>query len=218
VKQKRLISLFSVALVLAAVATVAAAQSAQQSPEPKRSLGVSLSLPNGSFVGFPIQDGTPDDYLTPIPVSGYKNVFGIRMYPHMVGDKVALRLWVMVPKTAPAAAAQPLDPTKVPHKHQLVGDYVIGKEGDSLLIADVNKVGLPVLTAKVVRAAFSESPEDPCCCTTNGLVCCGGTYVEMCKTCANVCPTCGGLGALKGGTRLLPSTDVKPTADAAKNH
>lgn len=193
---KKNISLLVVVALIMVATVMAVAQTAQTPPEPKRSLGVSLSLPDGHFVGFPIQNGTPEENLAPIPIKGYKNTLGIRMYPHMSGDKVAVRIWAMVPQTPLTNVSEPLDPTKVPHEHRLLGDYVIGKEGDVLQIADFSKVGLPTLTAKVILAPFStESPEDPCCCTTDGLVCCGSTFVKMCNNCASVCPGCGGLKA-----------------------
>lgn len=219
-KKSSLHQIVVITLLLALATAAAAGQTAQTSPEPKRSLGVSLSLPDGHFVGFPIQNGTPEENLTPIPIKGYKDVLGIRMYPHMSGDKVAVRLWAMIPKTQLSAASEPLDPSKVPHEHRLLGDYVVGKEGDSLQIVDFAKVGLPTLTAKVIMAPFStESPDDPCCCTTDGLICCGSTFIKMCQTCANVCPTCG---ALKDTTKLktssLSASPANPEETTNKKH
>lgn len=203
--------LVGIAFLLAIGTVVMAAQTAQAPPEPKLSLGVSLSLPDGHFVGFPIQNGTPEENLNPIPVKGYKNVFAIRMYPHMSGDKVAVRIWAMIPKTQLTNTSEPLDPTKVPHEHRLLGDYVVGKENDSLQITDFAKVGLPTLTAKVVMAPFhTETPTDPCCCANGGLFCCGSTWFTMCQECASVCPDCGGL---KGATTLKgPGTATSPAA------
>ncbi|HEY6251617.1 MAG TPA: hypothetical protein VI685_16795 [Candidatus Angelobacter sp.] len=213
--------LLVVAALLLTVATVMAAQTAQTSPQPKRSLGVSLSLPDGYFVGFPIQDGTPEENLVPIPIKGYKNLFGIRMYPHMIGDKVAVKIWAMIPKAELSTISEPLDPTKVPHEHRLLGDYVVGKQGDSIQIADFAKIGLPTLTAKVVLAPFStESPEDPCCCTVDGLNCCGRTWLQMCTNCASVCPTCGALSVptkLKTSD-LSVSPAAKPEERSNKKH
>lgn len=178
------------------LALAAGAQTQAPAKQDAGSLGVSLAMPDGHFIAYPIQHGTAPEDLLPIPITGYKNVFGIRMYPHMAGDKVALRVWAMVPKKQFVNNPAATDPAKVPHDHLYLGDYVLGREGDSLQIADLTKVGLPALTAKVVRAHFStDSPTDPCCCTTDGLVCCGRTFVEMCASCP--CPTCGNLRSAK---------------------
>jgi hypothetical protein len=202
-KTVRLTLVIATSLLLA---IAAGAQTHKKTSEPARSLGVSLALPDGHFIAYPIQKGTRPENLLPIPLSGYRNVFGIRMYPHMSGDKVAVRIWAMVPKTPVSEASAPPDPTKVPHKHQLIGDYVLGHNGDSMQIADLKKVGLPALTAKVVLAPFStKSPSDPCCCTTDGLTCCGPTFALMCASCP--CPICG--NGVKGKNKIY-TLDVQP--------
>jgi hypothetical protein len=186
----------SMALVLGLVVSAAlAAQTTQpkQQPTETKSLGVSLAMPDGHFVAYPVQPaGADEEKLSPIPITGYNNVAGLRIYPYMAGEQVGVRVTAMLTDKPATPAAGPATPA-AGHAHQLVGSYIIGKEGDSLQLADLGKFGLPPLAVKVVRAAFSEDPADPCCCTNDGLNCCGRTWAQMCAICAGVCPTCGAL-------------------------
>jgi hypothetical protein len=206
-------------LTFAACLLLAIATNAQTQPtstEPARTLGVSLALPDGNFIAYPIQHGTVPEDLLPIPIRGYKNVFGVRIYPHMSEDKVAVRIWAMVPKTdADVKSSDPAvsDPTKTPHEHRYLGDYVLGNEGDSLQVADFTKVGLPALTVRAVRAAFVlDSPGDPCCCTSGGLFCCGRTHAIMCATCP--CPECALEKSIK--QTLTDAPKAEPKSQEAK--
>lgn len=186
----RLSMALSLVFVLSAAIAVGAAQP-KQKPAQSKSLGVSLALPDGHYVAYPIQPpGTEEEKLSPIPISGYNNVAGLRIYPYMTGDQVGVRVTAMLTDKPAADNSGPSTPA-VAHRHQLVGSYVIGKEGDSLQLADLGKFGLPPLAVKVVKAEFSADPADPCCCTNDGLNCCGRTWALMCATCAGVCPTCG---------------------------
>jgi hypothetical protein len=185
-------TVFAASLLLFFAVTAKCAQNDNKPSEPASSLGVSLSMPDGHFIAFPIQHGNTEEQMTPIPIPGYKDLFGIKMYPYMAGDKVAVRILALVPKKQQSTSSDQIDPAKVPHEHRLVGDYILGKVGDTLQVAEFARFGLPVLTAKVVLAPFAaDSPNDPCCCTDNGLVCCGRTFAIMCATCP--CPTCGNL-------------------------
>ena len=201
----RLTMVFAASLLLSYAVAAKGAQNDNKPSEPARTLGVSLSLPDGHFIAFPIQHGNTEEQMDPIPIPGYKDLFGIKMYPYMAGDKVAVRILALVPKKQQPTSLEPIDPAKVPHEHRLVGDYVLGKVGDTVQVAEFARFGLPTLTARVVLAPFAaDSPTDPCCCTDSGLICCGRTFAIMCATCP--CPTCGNLKP-----RLSKTSDDTPS-------
>ena len=178
----------------------------QKTPEPKPSLGVALTLPSGQSIAYPIQTADSDEKaLTPIPIPGYDNISGIRIYPHMVEDRVGVRITVMVNSILPGSTA-PVDMPKP------IGDYAIGHLGDSMRIADLSKVGLPALEVKVVSAKFwLDTREDPCCSTADDppLFCCGRTFVLMCANCEAVCPSLFGCsGSARRRQHRLLDVDV----------
>ena len=187
----RLTTVLAASLLLSVAAIAQGTQNDKKASEPERSLGVSLAMPDGHFIAFPIQHENTVEKMAPVPIPGYKNFFGIKMYPYMTGDKVAVRILALVPEKQGAGASEQSDPTKVPHEHQLVGDYILGKVDDTVQVTGLVKFGLPALTAKVVLAPFLADSTDPCCCTSGGLFCCGRTFVIMCANCP--CPTCGNL-------------------------
>jgi hypothetical protein len=194
--------LLLVVLSLPAAAQTASSNSAQPQPstsssqqaaaQPHPSLGVALLLPGGRSVAYAAPlPRCAEKSLQPIPLSGYDKVSGIGIYPHLSGDKVAVRVTAML--TPAGAKTVSLRPGEV---QTPVGDYVIGRLGDSLKLADLKKLGLPALQVRVVNEGFNLI-----CCTDpdNGLLCCGTSVVNLCANCEAVCPQlegCGGAAAL----------------------
>jgi hypothetical protein len=188
------IRLFLALLLVTALTAVMSAQTAQPMPKPaelkqtttatqrpvqtQRSLGVALVMPNGTSIAYPIQptDST-EESLAPITVPGASNVSAIRIFPHMTGEKVAVRVTAISTKQGKAAQAS-----------QPMGNYVIGEFGDSLKLNDLAKLGLPALEVKVVKARFAaDSPDDPCCFTLDGPECCAPTVAILCSECGVAC-------------------------------
>jgi hypothetical protein len=174
---------FQIALPLTVAIVLCLATSIQaQQPEPaqvKSSLGVSLEVASGHAIAFPIQvAGAAEDKLPVIPMPGNKKISGIRIYPYMNGDQVAVRV----------AALLPAKPATSTPQVQRVGDYVIGRLGDSLKLTDLTKLGLRPLAVSVVNAPFlTEEAGDPCCVNNQGLICCGATLAKMCANCPDCC-------------------------------
>ena len=163
-------------------ATTMAGQQAKPAPKASSqpySLGVSLEVAPGHAIAFPVQPATAkEDKLPVIPTPGHKKVSGIRIYPFMSGDKVAVRVATMVPggKSARHATVVPL------------GQYVLGHPGDSLKLTELTRLGLRPLTVTVVKGPFlSDTSDDPCCFNNDGLICCGATFVQMCANCPDCC-------------------------------
>jgi hypothetical protein len=142
-------------------------------------LGVSLEVAEGHAIAFPVQTaGAREDQLPIIPMSGHKKVSGLRIYPFMNGDQVAVRVSALVPARSSNSPAQV----------KRVGEYVIGHTGDSLKLAALTKLGLKPLALTVVKAPFfTEAAEDPCCFNNQGLICCGSTLAQMCANCPDCC-------------------------------
>lgn len=187
-KRHMLCVLFLVTALSAALAAqtvqpnAKAAEPKQTVEQPKPSLGVALSLPGGQTIAYPIQPaGTREETLTPIPIAGYSNVSAIRIFPHRSAEKIAVQVTaILTPdkvQSSKSAAAQ-----------RSVGDYVIGTLGDSLKLNDLTKLGLPALEVKVVRAPFAlDAPDDPCCETVDGLICCAPRFTTLCAECGQAC-------------------------------
>lgn len=198
--------LFIVAMLLVGLPLSAAAQTAaSNSPQPQPltsssrheavqlqpSLGVALLLPGGKSVAYAAPlPRCAEKSLKPIPISGYDNVSAIGIYPHLSEDKVAVRVTAMLtPAGAKIVSSRPDDQSPV-------GDYVIGRLGDSLKLADLKKLGLPPFEVRVVNEGFTLI-----CCTDpdNGFLCCGTSIVNLCANCEAVCPQladCGSAVAL----------------------
>lgn len=142
-------------------------------------LGVSLEVSDGHAIAFPVQTaGSREDQLPVIPMPGHKKVSGLKIYPFMSGDQVAVRVAALVPAKSANAAPQV----------RRVGEYVIGQAGDSLKLAALTRLGLRPLAVTVVKAPFfTDIAEDPCCFNNQGLICCGGTIAQMCANCPDCC-------------------------------
>jgi hypothetical protein len=142
-------------------------------------LGVSLEVSDGHAIAFPVQTaGSPEDQLPVIPMPGHKKVSGLRVYPFMNGDQVAVRVSALVPAKSSNSPAQV----------KRVGEYVLGHTGDSLKLAALTKLGLRPLVVTVVKAPFfTDVAEDPCCFNNQGLICCGATIAQMCANCPDCC-------------------------------
>jgi hypothetical protein len=158
----------------------AGVQGQQVAPSPTNlTLGVSLEVAEGHAIAFPVQAaGAREDQLPVIPMPGHKKVSGLRIYPFMNGDQVAVRVSALVPARS----------SNSPARVQRVGEYVIGHTGDSLKLAALAKLGLRPLALTVVKAPFlTDAAEDPCCFNNQGLICCGGTLAQMCANCPDCC-------------------------------
>lgn len=170
--------------------------SAQEATQPQPSLGVALLLPGGRSVAYAAPlPACAEKNLKPIPVSGYDKVSAIGIYPHLSGDKVAVRVTAMLTPTVAKTASSRPDEAQSP-----VGDYVIGRLGDSLKLTDLTKLGLPPLEVKVVNEGFTLI----CCIADNGLRCCGTNFATLCANCEAVCPDLFGCGS--GAAKALPLT------------
>jgi len=101
----------------------------------------------------------------------------------MNGDQVAVRVAALLPAKSSTSTPQ-IRP---------VGEYVIGRLGDSLKLADLTKLGLRPLAVKVVTAPFlTDAADDPCCFNeTTGQSCCFSIGAGVCRSCP-VC--CSGFG------------------------
>jgi hypothetical protein len=215
--------LFTAATLLVGLSLPAAAQTAaSNSPQPQSltsssqqeaaqpSLGVALLLPGGRSVAY----ATPlprcaETSLKPIPISGYDNVSAIGIYPHLSGDKVAVRVTAML---TPAGAKMV---SSRPDEQSPVGDYVIGRLGDSLKLADLKKLGLPPFEVRVVNKGFTLI-----CCTDpdNGFLCCGTSVINLCANCQAVCPELADCGSGAAALSLPLNLGVAPAKKREASH
>lgn len=203
--------LFTAAMLLVGLSLPATAQTAaSNSPQPQSltssaqqaaaqpSLGVALLLPGGRSVAYAAPlPRCAENSLKPIPISGYDNVSAIGIYPHLSGDKVAVRVTAMLTPAGKKTVSSR------PDEQSPVGDYVIGRLGDSLKLADLKKLGLPPFEVRVVNEGFTLI-----CCTDpdNGLLCCGTSVINLCANCQAVCPELADCGS--GAAALTLPLDV----------
>jgi hypothetical protein len=217
--------LFTAAMLLVGLSFPAAAQTAasnlpqpqpltsssqQEVAQPQPSLGVALLLPGGRSVAYAAPlPRCAEKSLKPIPISGYDNVSAIGIYPHLLGDKVAVRVTAMLTLVgAKTVSSRPDEPSPV-------GDYVIGGLGDSLKLADLKKLGLPPFEVRVVNEGFSLI-----CCTDpdNGLLCCGTSVINLCANCQTVCPQLADCGSGAAALTLPLDLGVAPAKKREASH
>ncbi|HEY6972591.1 MAG TPA: hypothetical protein VJA94_25500 [Candidatus Angelobacter sp.] len=186
-------------LFLLVLPILAASPKQQPAAKATPTVGISVSLPDGSSEVVPVQKRASSI----IPTPGAKGVFGVQLQPYMSGQKVAVKISAVTGDNWTASLGPTLQKAHAKATRAL-GSYVIGKTGDSIQLADLAEFGLPSLTLKVVKANLSakscSGDADPCLLCDNGDICCW-TTVEEHEYC---------LAACGGG--------VKPHAATKKNH
>lgn len=182
----RKVNLFRIIAVCLALLFVVNAKASNPN-ETNTTLGVAVTLPGGVVDRFAIENDASRRIAPMIPLKGSNGVFGVRVEPYLAEGLVAVRLSALVGDNSTQVDGSCLQKAGT-LKSVAVGSYVIGKQGDSLQIAELAKFGLPVLTvAAATVPVLPVSLGDPCCGTSGGLECCWSC--SGCKTqqCLNLC-------------------------------
>jgi len=188
-------------LFLLVLPILAASPKQHQAAKANPTVGISVSLPDGSSEVVPVQKKASSI----IPTPGVKGVFGVQLQPYMSGQKVAVKISAVTGDSWIASLGPTLQKAHAKATRPL-GSYVIGKTGDSIQLADLAEFGLPSLTLKVIKADLSAQScpgdaADPCILCDNGLICCWTTPAQHAECIA----ACGGAAV------------AKPNAVARKN-
>lgn len=159
--------------------------------EPDTTLGVVVTLPNGKIDRIAIQNNEASTRrVAPmIPMTGANGVYGVRVEPYISNGLVAVRLTALVGANATEAQGSCVRKSGSASLNRVeIGSYVIGNQGDSLQVAELERLGLPPLTlAAAVLPVVPVSSGDPCCFTADGLECCWSCSGCKTQSCFDQC-------------------------------
>jgi hypothetical protein len=150
-------------------------------------LGVTVTLPGGGVDRFAVENATTHKLAPMIPLKGTNGVYGVRVEPYISDGLIAVRLSAVLGGSSAQAEGSCLQKSG-PVKSIEIGSYVIGKQGDYLQIADLEKFGLQPLTITAATVSIIPvSSGDPCCFTSDGLECCWSCSGCKTQSCFDAC-------------------------------
>ena len=173
------------AALLLASPLFAGTSKGQRSTQAANTMGISVTMPDGSSETVPVQSKVSSI----IPTPGAKGVFGVQLEPYMSGQMVSVRVRAVLGDSWTDAKG-PSFQTARNSDTKALGSYVIGATGDSIQLADLAQFGLPAITLKVVTSNLATKTcangGDPCLLCDNGIVCCWTTLPQK-LACIDAC-------------------------------